>query len=45
VGLLHGEERRVVLEDDTQLKLMLMRVDSPEFRALMQRTGPRRSTI
>jgi hypothetical protein len=39
VGLLHGEERRVLLDDDTELKLLLMRVDSPEFRALMLRTG------
>lgn len=30
VGLLHGEERRVVLDQDTELKVMLMRVDSPE---------------
>ncbi len=36
VGLLHGEERTVLLDDTTQLKLMLMRVDSAEFRALMQ---------
>lgn len=38
VGLLHGEERRVLLDADTELKLMLMRVDSPEFRAMIQRT-------
>ena len=37
VGLLHGEERRVVLDDDTELKVMLMRVDSPEFKALVLR--------
>ncbi len=37
VGLLHGEERRVVLDDDIELKVMLMRVDSPEFKALVQR--------
>lgn len=36
VGLLHGEERTVFLDQQTELKLMLMRVDSPEFRALMQ---------
>lgn len=35
LGLLHGEERSVLLDQTTQLKLMLMRVDSPEFRALM----------
>ena len=38
VGLLHGEERRVVLDENTELKVMLMRVDSPEFKALVQRT-------
>lgn len=37
VGLLHGEERRVVLDEQTELKVMLMRVDSPEFKALVQR--------
>lgn len=37
VGLLHGEERRVVLDEDTELRVMLMRVESPEFRALVQR--------
>jgi hypothetical protein len=35
VGLLHGEERTVLLDASTELKVMLMRVDSPEFRALM----------
>ena len=34
VALLHGEERSVRL-GDAELKLMLLRVDSPEFRALM----------
>ena len=38
VGLLHGEERRVMLDQDTELKVMLMRVDSPEFKALVQRS-------
>lgn len=38
IGLLHGEERRVVLDQNTELKVMLMRVDSPEFKALVQRT-------
>lgn len=38
VGLLHGEERRVVLDENTELKVMLMRVDSPEFKALVQRS-------
>lgn len=37
VGLLHGEERRVDLGADIELKVMLMRVDSPEFKALMQK--------
>jgi hypothetical protein len=37
VGLLHGEEQKVMLDADTELKVMLMRVDSPEFRALIQR--------
>lgn len=35
VALVHGEERRVHLGEATELKLMLLRVDSPEFRALM----------
>lgn len=43
VGLLHGEERRVVLDDEIELKVMLMRVDSPEFKALVQRV-PRPKT-
>jgi hypothetical protein len=34
VALLHGEERSVQL-GEAELKLMLLRVDSPEFRALM----------
>lgn len=37
VGLLHGEERRVRLDGDVELRVMLMRVDSPEFRALVGR--------
>jgi hypothetical protein len=45
VALLHGEERRVVLDGDTQLKLMLMRVDSPEFRALVMRDRGRQAAI
>lgn len=43
VGLLHGEERRVMLDDEIELKVMLMRVDSPEFKALVQRV-PRPKT-
>ncbi|MFO0598490.1 MAG: hypothetical protein U0228_24505 [Myxococcaceae bacterium] len=35
IGLLHGEERRVKLDNELELKVMLMRVDSPEFRALI----------
>jgi hypothetical protein len=38
VGLLHGEERRVTLDDGVELKVLLMRVDSPEFRALIERS-------
>ena len=38
VGLLHGEERRVMLDQNTELKVMLMRVESPEFKALVQRS-------
>lgn len=38
VALLHGEERRVVLDDETELKVMLLRVDSPEFKALVLRS-------
>ncbi len=46
VALLHGEERSVQLGDATELKLLLMRVDSPEFRALMQlKPGAGRGTI
>jgi hypothetical protein len=46
VSLLHGEERSVMLADDMQLKVMLMRVDSPEFRAMVSRTGgPARGSI
>ncbi len=36
VVLLHGEERSVELGEATRLKLLLMKVDSPEFRALMK---------
>jgi hypothetical protein len=35
VGLFHGEERRVPLGRDVELKVLLMRVDSDEFRALI----------
>jgi hypothetical protein len=37
IGLLHGEERSIQLGSDIELKVMLMRVDSPEFKALMQK--------
>ena len=37
VGLLHGEERRIDLGGDIELKVLLMRVDSPEFRALVMK--------
>lgn len=36
IGLLHGEERLVHLDATTELRVMLMRVESPEFRALME---------
>jgi hypothetical protein len=39
LALLHGEERKVELgarPGDLQLSLMVMKVDSPEFRALME---------
>ncbi|MDX2012105.1 MAG: hypothetical protein SFW67_18065 [Myxococcaceae bacterium] len=42
LGLLHGEERTISLDARTRLTLLVMRVDSPEFRALM-RNGPRAS--
>ena len=46
VVVLHGEERSVQLGDATELKLLLMRVDSPEFRALMSlKPGAGRGTI
>jgi hypothetical protein len=41
VGLLHGEERRVRLDADIELSVMLMRVDSPEFRALVMQPAAR----
>jgi hypothetical protein len=41
VQLLHGEERRVPLGNDTELKVLLMRVDSDEFRALMAVPEPK----
>lgn len=39
LGLLHGEERTITLDARTRLTLMVMRVDSPEFRALMRPSG------
>ncbi|MCU0695678.1 MAG: hypothetical protein MUC96_03995 [Myxococcaceae bacterium] len=42
LGLLHGEERTISLDARTRLTLLVMRVDSPEFRALM-RNAPRAS--
>ena len=35
VGLLHGEERSVPLGAGAEVKVLLMRVDSEEFRALV----------
>ena len=40
VGLLHGEERSVPLGPHTELKVLLMRVDSEEFRTLMRTPAP-----
>ncbi|MBL8957192.1 MAG: hypothetical protein JNK82_40840 [Myxococcaceae bacterium] len=40
VTLLHGEERSVSLGDGTEAKVMLMRVDSDEFRALISTPNP-----
>lgn len=36
VGLLHGEERSVRLDEHLQLKVLLMEVDSPEFKTWIQ---------
>jgi hypothetical protein len=36
LGLLHGEERTIALDAHTKLTLLVMRVDSDEFRALMR---------
>lgn len=41
-GLLHGEERTIDLDPQTKLTLLVMKVDSPEFRALMQHAAPKR---
>lgn len=40
VALLHGEERRVPLGAGTEAKVLLMRVDSEEFRALISTPNP-----
>lgn len=45
LGLLHGEERSVQLGDDVELRVLLMRVDSPEFRALMLRNAGKSNSI
>ncbi len=42
LGLLRGEERTITLDPHTRLTLMVMKVDSPAFRALM-RTAKRAS--
>lgn len=39
LGLLHGEERTIALDARTRLTLLVMRVDSPEFRAMMRLSG------
>lgn len=40
VALLHGEERSVPLGPNTELKVLLMRVDSEEFRSLVATPAP-----
>ena len=45
IALLHGEERQMALDGSTRIKLLLMRVDSPEFRALVMRERFRRAAI
>ncbi|MGZ3457366.1 MAG: hypothetical protein ACXU86_02555 [Archangium sp.] len=44
LALLHGQERRVQLgryPGDLEVSLLLMKVDSPEFRALMDLADPK----
>jgi hypothetical protein len=43
--MVHGEERTVKFAGATELKLLLMRVDSPEFRALMRAAKPGKGVI
>lgn len=45
LAMLHGEERTVKFAGATELKLLLMRVDSPEFRALMRERRPGKGII
>jgi hypothetical protein len=45
LGLLHGEERTISLDARTRLTLLVMRVDSPEFRALMTQRPASPGTI
>jgi hypothetical protein len=46
VSLLHGQERDVPLGDGTELRVLLMRVDSDEFRALIStKDTPQRGQI
>ena len=40
LGLLHGEESTIRLDPQTKVTMLLMRVDSDEFRALMGQHGP-----
>jgi hypothetical protein len=40
LALFHGEERTVPMGPGTELKVMLMRVDSDEFRALVATPVP-----
>lgn len=42
--LAHGEEAKLAMGDGVEFKVLLMKVDSPEFRLLMQER-PKRMTI
>lgn len=45
LAIAHGEERRVRLGSDFEVSLLLMKVDSPEFRALMRLDAPARTQL
>jgi hypothetical protein len=45
VSLLHGQQRKVYFKDrELEVSLLLMRVDSPEFRALMDLSPQQQAT-